>query len=125
MVNEKIELLKKTIHPEKQMDIITQSEIVHEALAWGGDFENDVPSLAVYLEISESKVKMMRAIIDKMLPELKDWFRNSTYQCRTAYDKAVLPEEAQRVWLHGMYILEKGDYTSNSSDTTVIGAGEN
>ena len=108
MVSKNLENLKKTLHPEMQIDIITQCEIVSKALEWGGEFDSDIHSLAAYLEISTQKLNQMKRVVKDMVPELQEWFRGSTYQCRTAYDKAVLPHEEQRAWLHNMTILVTG-----------------
>ena len=105
MSNERLDLLKKALHPEKQINIINQCEIVAEALAEGSDYEENGEGLAVYLEISESKVYQMNYIHHNMLPELKTWFKATEYQCHTTYDKAKLPPMAQEEFLAGMKIL--------------------
>ncbi|GAI93033.1 unnamed protein product, partial [marine sediment metagenome] len=49
---ERLDLLKKALHPEKQINIIDQCEIVAEALAPESPYEEDNEGLAIYLEIS-------------------------------------------------------------------------
>ena len=115
-MNEDLERLKKALHPEKNINIVEQCRIVHEALAVGGDFQGQRDKLATYLEISPEKVyKMQRAHKDAS-PELKEWFKGTEYQVNTYYDKSVLPEDAQRVFLRDMRMLVTG---SDSSDTSI------
>lgn len=121
-------MLKKTLHPEKQMNIIDQCNIIGEALAEGGTYYGNGEGLAIYLEISQSKVYQMHAVYRNMIPELKEWFKSTEYQCRTAYDKAVLTPESQREFLEGMNILIDGGFRpprSNTSETTIINKEEN
>ena len=108
MSNEELELLKKTLHPEKQMNIIDQCRIVAESLQEGSPYFGNSEGLAIYLELSASKVYQMQRVWKEMIPELKEWFRKTEYQCRTAYDIAVLPEPAQREFLRNQIILVTG-----------------
>ena len=108
MSNEELELLKKTLHPEKQMNIIDQCRIVAESLQEGSPYFGNSEGLAIYLELSASKVYQMQRVWKDMIPELKEWFRKTEYQCRTAYDVAVLPEPAQREFLRNQIILVTG-----------------
>lgn len=106
-IEEKLDHLKKTLHPEKQMDIISQCEIVAEALGYGSKYEDATDVLATYLEISYSKVYQMNYIHNNMLPEVKEWFRGSEFQCHTTYEVSVLPFDLQLEWLEGMGVLEE------------------
>jgi len=108
MSNIELELLKKTLHPEKQMNIIEQCRIVAESLEGGGAYFGNKEGLSIYLELSESKVYQMQRVWKDMIPELKTWFRETEYQCRTAYDIAVKPREKQLEFLRGMSILVTG-----------------
>jgi len=115
MSNEELELLKKMLHPEKQMNIIDQCRIVSESLQEGSSYFGNSEGLAIYLELSPSKVYQMQRVWKDMIPELKEWFRKTEYQCRTAYDVAVLSEKGQRDWLKDMLILVTGTYTPPSN----------
>ena len=114
-MNEDLEKLKKSLHPEKQMNIIEQCRIVAEALGSGGAFEEDKYSLAEFLGIGQSKVYKMRRVWLDMLREVKEWFRKSDYQANTAYEVAVLDEIAQR------FFLEDARRLSDSLEPTKIG----
>ena len=104
----KLNLLKRALHPEKQINIIDQCEIVAQAAAYGSPYENDLEGIATYLEISKNKVYKMSYTAKHMIPELKEWFRETEYQGHTAYDKATLSPEAQREFLRNIQILETG-----------------
>lgn len=107
-VIEKLDLLKKTLHPEKQMNIINQCEIVQQALAYGSPYENSIKDVATFLEISENKVYKMSYTAKNMIPELKEWFRTTEYESHTAYEKATLPPSAQHEFLRNMRMLVDG-----------------
>ena len=96
MSNERLNHLKKALLPEKQINIIDQCEIVAEALSFTGDYVENLEGLAIFLEVSESKVYQMNFIHHNMIPELKDYFRTTEYQCHTTYDNATQSEESQR-----------------------------
>ena len=100
-----LERLKKALHPEKQINIVEQCRIVYEALAVGGAYQGQREALATYLEISPNKVYKMERAHKDASPELKEWFKNTEYQVNTYYDKATLPDDAQRVFLAGMRLL--------------------
>jgi uncharacterized protein YihD (DUF1040 family) len=102
---EKLELLKKTIHPEKQMNIIDQCQIVATGLGFGSPYEEDTEGLATFLELSNNQVYKMNYTHHHMIPELKKWFSETEYQCHTAYSKAVLSREKQLEFLEGMNVL--------------------
>lgn len=108
----KLETLKKTLHPEKQMNIIDQCMIVAEALSETGEYYGNAEGLAIYLEISDSKLYQMHRVWRDMTPELKEWFRGTEFQCRTAYDWAVKPRKEQLEFLKGM------DIFTNRRDTS-------
>ena len=116
-LEEKLIQLRKAIHPEQPMDIITQCEIVTEALSFGSPYEEDVSGLAEYLGVSYNQVYKMNYITENMIPELKEWFHGTQYQCHTTYDRATLPVKAQWEFMKGMNILVTG---SDSSSRTII-----
>ncbi len=122
MSTERLELLKLALHPAEPMDIIEQCEIVAEALSFTGAYIENNEGLALYLEISESKVYQMNYIHHNMIDPLKNWFRGTVYQCHTTYDKAKLTPEAQLEFIKSMNILLTGN---DSSDTTKINKEEN
>lgn len=124
MSNEQLELLKRTLHPEKQMNIIDQCHIVADALAEGGAYYGNKEGLAIYLELSPSKVYQMERVWRDMIPDLKEWFRGTEYQCRTAYDVATLPVEAQGEYLRNQIILVTGIDPRHSLETTIIKENE-
>lgn len=101
-----LERLKKALHPEKNINIIEQCEIIAEALSEDGDYYENREGLAIYLEISPNKVYKMLRINRDMIPEAKEWFRGTEYQVNTAYDVAALDILAQDSWLRGMRTLE-------------------
>ncbi len=90
------------------MNIIEQARIVSTALDEEGSFYNNTEGLAQYLEISKSKVYQLNRVWVDMIPEVKEWFRGTEFQCRKAYDTAVLTEGEQREFLRGMNVLVEG-----------------
>ncbi len=115
MSNIRLEYLKKALHPEKQINIIDQCEIVAEALSFTGDYVENIEGLAIYLEVSESKVYQMNYIHHNMTPELKDYFRTTEYQCHTTYDNAKQSIDQQ------MALAETEGFIKNlTSETTII-----
>ena len=122
-MSRRLDYLKKALHPEKQINIIDQCEIIAEALGYGGDYEEDIEGLAIYLEISESKVYQMNYIHHNMIPEMKEWFRGTEYQCHTTYDRAKLPVGAQEEFMAADDFINK--YRDNTSDRTIINKEEN
>ena len=111
MTSERLDYLKKALHPEKQINIIDQCEIIAEALGYGGDYEEDIEGLAIYLEISESKVYQMNYIHHNMIASMKAWFRGTEFQCHTTYDRAQLPVGAQEEFMVADDFINK--YRSN------------
>ena len=105
-INERLEHLKKTLHPAEKLNIITQCEIIAEAMAPGGLYEENREGLAIFLEISPSLVYQMNRIYHVMIPELKEYFRETDYQCHTTYDKASLSPRAQQKYLENIRLLE-------------------
>lgn len=95
----RLDLLKRALHPEMQINIITQCETVLKAFSYGSPFERDLTGIATYLEISTSQASKMKTIAERMISVVKEWFRDNEYQIHAAYDVAVLPESTQRAWL--------------------------
>ncbi len=108
MSNERLEQLKRALHPGVPMDIIEQCEIVAEALSYNGDYVENTEGLALYLEISESKVYQMNYIHENMIDSLKDYFKDTKFQCHTTYDKAKLPQKSQMEFVKGMNLILTG-----------------
>ena len=117
-LDERLILLRKAIHPEAPMDIITQCEIVTEALQFGSPYEESISDLAEYLGVSYNQVYKMNYITENMIPSLKEWFRGTPYQCHTTYDRATLPVEAQEEFIRNMNILVTGSDSSSRTITT-------
>ena len=117
-LDEKLVLLRKAIHPEQPMDIIAQCEIVAEALSFGSPYEEAVSELAEYLDVSYNQVYKMNYIHHNMIDSMKGWFRGTTYQCHTAYDRASMPAEAQHEFMVADDFIKKH---RNSLGTTKTG----
>lgn len=118
MSNERLDQLKKALHPEKPMDIIKQCEIVAEALSDTGDYVENNEELALYLEISESKVYQMNHIHYNLINPLKDYFKTTKRQCHSTYDKAKLPPKAQMEYLKERNLIMTGN---DSLEPTITG----
>lgn len=108
MSNERLDQLKKALHPEKPMDIIEQCKIVAEALSDTGDYVENNEELALRLKISESKVYQMNYIHYNLIDPLKDYFKNTKLQCHSTYDKAKLPPKAQTEYLKEKNLILTG-----------------
>ena len=115
--------LKRTLHPEEDLNIIDQCKIVSEALGFGSPYDENRDDLAEYLDISPNQVYKMKCIHDYTLPEMKTYLYGTQYKTHTAYTFAVMSHESQRVFLDSEKTLERGvgvtDYLS--SDRTKIG----
>lgn len=91
------------------MNIIEQCRIIHDALQPTGDFPRSTKRLAEYLNLSVNKVYKLNFIHDKMVPELKEWFKTTTYQMSTAYGVAALEPTKQLEWLRETVSIMGGD----------------
>lgn len=98
-IEKQLERLKKALHPSKPLNIIDQCRIVHNALGNEAPFMENREGLARYLDISSSKVYQMNYIHEHMIPPLKEWFRDTDYQCHKTYRISKLDPEAQRTFL--------------------------
>ena len=98
MMNQ-LERLKQSLLLYDPMDVITQCEIVGEAVAPGAPYMENVEGLAVYLGVSKNHVYKMSRVHNDMVPEVKDFFRYSDYQVYTAFEVACLSPEKQRQWV--------------------------
>ena len=91
--------LKQSLHEDDSLDIITQCEIVGEAMAPWAPYMENYEGLALFLEISDNKVYQMNYIHHNLLPSLKEWFRESKYKCHTTFMVSRLSPEKQEEWL--------------------------
>lgn len=135
-VMEKLEHLKRTLHPEEQLNIIDQCAIVAVSLAWGSPFEEDREGLASFLDISPNQVYKMKTIHFQALPEMKEYLRKTDYRAHTAYNLGSMSAESQREFLDAETTLDRGVYITSSeeefvykepsdtSDRTIIGEDE-
>ena len=95
----RLELLRRSLHGEDELDVITQCEIVAEATANGAPYMENLEGLALYLELSKNHVYKMMRVARDLLPELKDYFAATAYQPHTAFNVSRLDAEGQRRWL--------------------------
>ena len=89
-ITEKLEHLKRTLHPEETLNVIDQCEIVAEALGFGSKYDENRHGLAEYLDVSSNLLYKMKYIHDHAIPEVKAWFRKTTYQGHTTYDLSLI-----------------------------------
>lgn len=81
------------------LDIVSQCEIVAEAMASKAPYMENYEGLALYLGVSENKVYQMNYIHHNLIQSLKEWFRKSSYKCHTAFLVSRLTPEEQEEWL--------------------------
>ena len=96
---ERLEWLKRSLDLYEPMDVITQCEIVGEAVALGAPYMENVEGLALYLGVSKNHVYKMSRIHSDLIDEAKEYFRDSGYQPHTAFKVACLSPEKQRQWV--------------------------
>jgi len=97
-INPELQQLRGLYNPE-EMNVIEQSRIIHDALQPTGDFPRSTKRLAEYLNLSVNKVYKLNFVHEKMLPEVKEWIKTTSYQMSTAYAIASLKPEEQVVQL--------------------------
>jgi hypothetical protein len=93
-INPELQQLRELYNPE-EMNVIEQSRIIHDALQPTGDFPRSTKRLAEYLNLSVNKVYKLNFVHEKMLPEVKEWIKTTSYQMSTAYAIASLKPEEQ------------------------------
>ena len=91
--------LKRSLDLYEPMDVITQCEIVGEAVASGAPYMENVEGLALYLGVSKNHVYKMSRIHSDLVDEAKEYFKDSGYQPHTAFKVASLSPEEQRKWV--------------------------
>lgn len=91
--------LKASLSGDSSLDIISQCEIVAEAMMPYAPYMENSEGLALFLGVSDNQVYKMNYIHHNMLPTLKEWFRDSKYKCYTAYTVSRLTPEKQEQWL--------------------------
>ena len=108
---EKLDRLKRSIHPEEPLNIVDQCEIIAEALSFGSPLEGDKEGVAMYLGISENQVYKMNFSHHNLIPEMKEYLRKTDYKAHTTYNTfAIMPPEAQREFLDAEKTLDRGVY---------------
>jgi len=121
-ITEKLEQLKRTLHPEEHLNIVDQCQIVADALGFGSPYDENRDGLAEYLGVSPNLIYKMKYVHDYTLPEMKTYLRKTLYRGHTAYKFAVMSPESQQVFLDAEKTLERGldapDYLT--SDRTKI-----
>ena len=99
-MSELLERLKRSLYLYEPMDVITQCEIVGEAVALGAPYMENVEGLALYLGVSKNHVYKMSRIHSDLIDEAKEYFRDSGYQPHTAFKVASLSLEEQKKWVN-------------------------
>ena len=94
-----LEQLKRSTALYEPMDVITQCEIVGEAMATGAPYMENYEGLALFLGVSKNKVYQMKRIYDNMVDEAKEYFREADYQVHTAFLVSMMTEEKQLEWI--------------------------
>lgn len=94
-----LEKLRGELNPKCSINVIDQCEIVSKAVSKEGDFPGQYGRLSEYLGICQNKLYKMRAVHRKMVPEVKQFFRDTGYQSNKAYLVAARPPEEQLKWL--------------------------
>ena len=117
-IMEKLEYLKRTIHPEEKLKTVDQCAIVAEALSWGSPFEEDREGLASFLDISPNQVYKMKCIHTQAIPEMREYLRKVDYKPHTAYNLASMDVSSQKAFLDAEETLDRGTYkpTEETSD---------
>ena len=103
-LEKELEKVKRALHPEKPMNIIDQCEIIRQALE--GPYIANREGLAMFLEISASKVYQMDHVAKNLHPDVKEWFRGLNYQCHTPFEVSRLSPEAQWEFLENAKTLK-------------------
>lgn len=99
-MTDRYENLKKSFHPEINLDPFTQARLIHEALSEGGEWFKNYEGFAAYLGVSTSTLRQMKKIHEfNVLPEVKFYMMQNGYQARSAYDVGKLSVEEQKQWL--------------------------
>ena len=110
---------------------ITQAEIISDAYhhpKYAG--HGGVSDIAEYLDVSKAKVSIALKIVREMIPELKEWARETDYQLHTLNNLTSMSELAQWEFLRQQKLLSEltatdvlriMDEKHNSSTQTIIG----
>ena len=96
---DRLDDLKRSLVLYEPMDVVTQCEIVGEAMANGGPYMENYEGLALFLGVSKNQVYKMNCVHKNMLDEVKEYFRCSDYQVYTAFNVASMSHEEQLWWV--------------------------
>ena len=99
MLSERLDQLKRSLNAGEHLDIISQCEIVAEAMAPRAMYMENYEGLALFLGVSDNKVYQMNYIHYNLIPSLKEWFRKSKYKCHTTFLVSRLTPSEQEEWL--------------------------
>jgi len=99
MMVKRLDRLKRSLDLYEPMDVITQCEIVGEAIVPGAPYMENIEGLALFLGVSKNHVYKMSRVHSDMVSEVKDFFKYSQYQVHTAFEVACLSPEKQRQWV--------------------------
>lgn len=100
-MNADLERLRRAIHPEIQMNVVEQCEIVARGLADPEYFRNQL-KLANDLGISTNQLYKMSRMHEQLTPEMKEWLKVQKikdYKVNTYYKLSTLPPEDQAKFL--------------------------
>lgn len=97
---ERLKQLKRSLDLYEPMDVITQCEIVGEAVAPGAPYMENIEGLALFLGVSKNHVYKMSRIHSDLIDEAKEYFKDSGYQPHTAFKVASLSPEEQQKWIY-------------------------
>ena len=101
-----LERLKEFYKPKETINVIEQARMVSTALGVDGSYAGRIKELAEYLGISQSQTSKLNNIINRLLPEVIEYFEQSDYQVSMAYNVGQLNPMAQLSWLEDMKIAE-------------------
>jgi len=98
-----LEHLRKVLNPVETIPAVEQCRIVAEALA--NETVGNGPDIAEYLGVSKSQVSKMVCSHNDLIPELKDWFRDTAVGVSTLYMVSRMTPEAQGVYWDNARLL--------------------
>ena len=126
ITEEKLDKLKKSIHPEIKYDVFTQARIVSQALELGEPYYGNTEGFAIFLGVSQSLIHQFKTIHKaEFLPEVKFYLMKNNYRASLAFKLAKGGVEAQRKWLQKTIGASDTLSQTNNSSTSRITEEEN